>query len=111
MRENTAYFSFRLPQPPRCVTRRQREVWRLLALGASYKEIAATLGIRPDGVKAHVLALHSRLAVTTQHEIAVLGVAAGLVTQEEQLAVIEQRTCGAVLRARSIAGAAREDAG
>ena len=106
-----ARFSFRLPaQRTRRASPRQRQVWQLYALGASYKEIACALRLTHESVHRRVKDLHARLGVTTQHETAVLAVSAGIVTHEEQLTIIERSSCGALERARSLANSTHTEA-
>ncbi len=53
------------------VTPRERQVLDLLAAGASYKEIAESLGISPATVKNHLARIYEKLAVRSGTEAAV----------------------------------------
>lgn len=54
------------------LTKRQREVWELLRQGLTNEEIAAQLGISPDGVKYHVADILRRLQVRSRYEAALV---------------------------------------
>lgn len=58
------------PRHPETLTPRQYEVWLLLREGLTNEEIAARLGISPDGVKFHMGDILRRLGVATRHEAA-----------------------------------------
>ncbi len=57
-------------RPPEELTRRQGEVLALLARGLTNAQIAAELGITPDGAKYHVSEILARLALDTREEAA-----------------------------------------
>jgi len=59
----------RTPPRERALTPRQREVIRLVARGAPNKDIARTLGITEQGVKAHVSRLLERYRVSNRVEL------------------------------------------
>ena len=54
--------------PVRDLTERQREILTAMANGKSNKEIADELGIRPDSVGQHVLAIRSKLGAVNRTE-------------------------------------------
>ena len=60
------------------LTRREQEVLRLLAAGASNQEIAQTLVISLDTVKKHVSHLLNKLGVTSRTQAIVLARARSL---------------------------------
>ncbi len=73
------------PTPPPAtstvdLTRRETEVLTLLALGASNKDIARDLGVRPSTVERHVTNLYRKLGAKGRADAAVHAVARGLVT-------------------------------
>jgi DNA-binding NarL/FixJ family response regulator len=51
------------------LTRREREVLRLIARGYLYKEIALRLAISPKTVEAHVSAVLRKLQLSSRHEL------------------------------------------
>ena len=51
------------------LTRREREVLRLIARGYLYKEIALRLDISPKTVEAHVSAVLRKLQLSSRHEL------------------------------------------
>ncbi len=57
-------------RPPEELTPRQREVLALLARGLTNAQIAAELGITPDGAKYHVSEILARLDLDTREEAA-----------------------------------------
>lgn len=61
------------------ITRREAEVLRLLACGASNKAIAETLGISPTTVRNHIEHLLTKLSVHSKLEAVVYAARAGLV--------------------------------
>lgn len=61
------------------LTRREEEVLRHLALGASNKEIAVQLGISPETVKEHIQRILNKVGVHGRTEAAVWAVRKGLV--------------------------------
>jgi two-component system, NarL family, nitrate/nitrite response regulator NarL len=58
----------------RQLTERQRDVFRLLQLGYSNKEIARELGVLEGTVKVHVRAIMQKLGVRNRTQVAVLAV-------------------------------------
>ena len=54
------------------MTRRQRDVMRLLALGRSNKAIAQELGLAEGTVKVHVSAIFKALNVTNRTEAVII---------------------------------------
>jgi DNA-binding NarL/FixJ family response regulator len=54
------------PSPLDCLTGREREVFDLLALGLTNKQIAARLVISPNTVKRHMKAIFAKLEVNTR---------------------------------------------
>jgi two-component system, NarL family, response regulator LiaR len=60
------------------LTRREREVWELIALGHSNKRIALELGVAEKTVKTHVGHLLAKLGVADRTQAAVLAVQRGL---------------------------------
>ncbi|MDF2232393.1 GAF domain-containing protein [Albimonas sp. CAU 1670] len=52
------------------LTRREEEVARAYALGASYKEIARDLGVSPTTVRSHLRTVYGKLGVTSKIELA-----------------------------------------
>jgi DNA-binding CsgD family transcriptional regulator len=53
---------------PRALTPREREILGLVAAGASNKTIARRLGVSPNTVKFHIVAVFSKLEATTRAE-------------------------------------------
>jgi ATP/maltotriose-dependent transcriptional regulator MalT len=53
--------------PP--ITRRQRQVVELIAVGCSNEEVGARLGISPRTAKAHADALRQKLGVSRRRQI------------------------------------------
>lgn len=72
-----------LSQPPaelaEPLTRREREVLRMLAGGLANKEIAARLNISDHTVKFHVASVLGKLGAATRTEAVALGIRRGLV--------------------------------
>jgi len=56
--------------PPGGLSRREREVARAYAAGASYKEIARELGVSPTTVRSHLRTLYGKLGVTSKIALA-----------------------------------------
>jgi len=67
-----------LPKPPP-LTRRERDVLRLLVAGHSDKEIAAALFIGMRTVQTHAEHLYAKLGVRNRHEATAVAVRRGLV--------------------------------
>lgn len=63
--------SFRVPEPTAGLSPREQEILNLLANGALYKEIAATLGISLDTVRTHLRRIYEKLHVHTRTEAVV----------------------------------------
>lgn len=63
---------------PGQLTRREREVVRLLARGLAYKEVAAVLSIGLDTVRSHVRRLYKKLGIHTAAEAAAWAVRNGM---------------------------------
>ena len=55
------------------LTDRERETLEYLRRGLTNEEIAAQMGISPDGVKYHVSQILSKLGVSSRHEAALIG--------------------------------------
>jgi two-component system, NarL family, nitrate/nitrite response regulator NarL len=53
---------------PRALTQREREILALVAAGASNKTIARRLGVSPNTVKFHIVAVFNKLEATTRAE-------------------------------------------
>jgi DNA-binding CsgD family transcriptional regulator len=69
------------PMPPveaELLTTRQREVFQLIVVGLSNKEIARKLAIREGTVKIHVAKLFDKLGVRHRSAVALAGVKLGL---------------------------------
>lgn len=64
--------------PPPRLTRREREVLRLLAAGLSTTDIAASLGISPITARNHVTSLIEKLEVKTRLQAVVVATRRGL---------------------------------
>lgn len=64
--------------PPPRLTRREREVLRLLAAGLSTADIAATLGISPITARNHVTSLIEKLETKTRLQAVVVATRRGL---------------------------------
>jgi two-component system, NarL family, response regulator LiaR len=60
------------------LTRRERQVWELIALGRSNKRIALELGVAEKTVKTHVGHLLAKLGVADRTQAALLAVQRGL---------------------------------
>lgn len=70
-------FGARIPQPPRRrdpatlpLTRRQHQVWELIAQGLREKEIARAYGLSVATIGTHTLRLYQRLGVSTRTQAA-----------------------------------------
>jgi DNA-binding NarL/FixJ family response regulator len=68
------------PESPEALTERETEVLRLLAHGASNKEIAQTLTIGEKTVKTHVSNILAKLGVPSRTQAALYAVRIGLVS-------------------------------
>jgi DNA-binding NarL/FixJ family response regulator len=66
------------------LTRRQHEVLKFLAMGYSYKEIGAALGISPFTVRAHLHAVYVLLGVKSRARAAVVFLQHGRQREIEQ---------------------------
>lgn len=66
------------PHPPLDLTRRQREVLRLLASGASTRVLAKKLGISPATARNHIHQLLAKLGVHSRLEAVTLALRNGL---------------------------------
>ena len=64
---------------PGPLTPRQREVLRLASSGATYKEIAHTLGVSSRTARNHLANLYQRLEVHTRAEAVMCAVRLGVV--------------------------------
>lgn len=71
------------------VTQREREVLSLIAKGATNKEVAASLCISENTVRAHVRSLMQKLNVDNRTQMAVTGVREGLVSSPERTNGVE----------------------
>ncbi|MBV9232268.1 MAG: response regulator transcription factor [Chloroflexi bacterium] len=72
----------RTPEHPEPLTERETEVLRLLAQGASNKEIASTLRIAEDTVRNHVRHILAKLGVQRRTQAALAAMRIGLVAHE-----------------------------
>ena len=61
------------------LTTRERDVIRLVSVGASNKEVADRLGLRASTVKSHVSSILWKLQAGSRTEAAVIALRAGLV--------------------------------
>jgi DNA-binding NarL/FixJ family response regulator len=62
------------------LTPRERDVLRELARGLTYEEVARTLEVSTNTVRAHVRSLYEKLGVATRTEAVMTGLRLGLVT-------------------------------
>ena len=62
------------------LTRREQQIFRLLAEGMNYKEIAAVLGISPKTVNVHRSQLMAKLLLSSQNDLLRLAVKLEIVT-------------------------------
>jgi len=69
---------------PTDLTRRERDVLRLVAEGRSNKQIGGMLGISPRTVNFHLDNLYSKLRINTRAEAAVYAVRLGLATPSNE---------------------------
>jgi two-component system nitrate/nitrite response regulator NarL len=60
------------------LTQRQRDIFNLIIVGQSNKEIARKLGLSPSTVKIHVAKLFGKLGVHHRSAVALAGVKLGL---------------------------------
>jgi DNA-binding NarL/FixJ family response regulator len=63
----------------RKLTTRERDVIRLVSVGASNKEVADRLGLRASTVKSHVSSILWKLEAGSRTEAAIIALRAGLV--------------------------------
>src|SRR6185436_12470852 len=70
----------RTPDSPETLTERENEVLRLVAQGASNKEIAQSLHIGEKTVKTHVSSILGKLNVSSRTQAALYAVRVGLVS-------------------------------
>jgi DNA-binding CsgD family transcriptional regulator len=61
------------------LTTRERDVIRLVSVGASNKEVADRLGLRASTVKSHVSSILWKLEAGSRTEAAIIALRAGLV--------------------------------
>ena len=61
------------------LTERERDVIRLVSVGASNKEVAECLGLRASTVKSHVSSILWKLEARSRTEAAIIALRAGLV--------------------------------
>lgn len=61
------------------LTTRERDVIRLVSVGASNKEVANRLGLRASTVKSHVSSILWKLEAGSRTEAAIIALRAGLV--------------------------------
>jgi PAS domain S-box-containing protein len=64
-------------RPVRALTRREREVVTLIALGYDTREIAASLVVSPETVKSHVRKAMSKLGARTRAQLVAVALADG----------------------------------
>ena len=82
--EEFRWLARRMPPRPQgedtpALTRREKEVLRLVAAGAMDKEIAAELSISLNTVKTHVRNILGKLHATSRHQAAAYAVQEGLI--------------------------------
>lgn len=65
------------------ITKRQRDVLRLIAEGLSNKEIARKLNISPNTINTHVLTLFHITGVKNRTQLAILGIKSGLLIEQK----------------------------
>jgi PAS domain S-box-containing protein len=70
------------PSGPR-LTRRERDVVRLVALGAGTRQVAADLFVAPDTVRSHVRNAMSKTGARTRAQLVAIALAEGLIEEEE----------------------------
>ena len=61
------------------LTTRERDVIRLVGVGASNKEVADRLGLKASTVKSHVSSILGKLEAASRTEAAIIALRAGLV--------------------------------
>ena len=66
------------------LTRRERDVVRLVALGAGTRQVAADLFVAPDTVRSHVRNAMSKTGARTRAQLVAIALAEGLIEDEEQ---------------------------
>jgi PAS domain S-box-containing protein len=69
------------PSGPR-LTRRERDVVRLVALGASTRQVAADLFVAPDTVRSHVRNAMSKTGARTRAQLVAIALADGLIEEQ-----------------------------
>jgi DNA-binding NarL/FixJ family response regulator len=67
-------------------TAREREVWRLIALGYLRKQIAADFGVCRQTIDKHAEALHRKLGTHSTRGLTLAAVKHGVVTLDEAIA-------------------------
>jgi PAS domain S-box-containing protein len=69
------------PSGPR-LTRRERDVVRLVALGAGTRQVAADLFVAPDTVRSHVRNAMSKTGARTRAQLVAIALAEGLIEEQ-----------------------------
>jgi PAS domain S-box-containing protein len=69
------------PAGPR-LTRRERDVVRLVALGAGTRQVAADLFVAPDTVRSHVRNAMSKTGARTRAQLVAIALAEGLIEEQ-----------------------------
>jgi PAS domain S-box-containing protein len=64
------------------LTRRERDVVRLVALGAGTRQVAAELFVAPDTVRSHVRNAMSKTGARTRAQLVAIALAEGLIDEE-----------------------------
>jgi PAS domain S-box-containing protein len=65
------------------LTRRERDVVRLVALGAGTRQVASDLFVAPDTVRSHVRNAMSKTGARTRAQLVAIALAEGLIEEEE----------------------------
>ena len=74
----SAAYALISPVKPELLTIRQREVFDLIVVGQSNKEIARKLGLSEGTVKIHIAKLFNKLGVRHRSAVALAGVKLGI---------------------------------
>lgn len=76
------------------VTPRHREVWRLVSLGCSIREVAAILDVSPSTADNHKAILMARLGCDKVAILTRLGMEAGITNEKDRLTPEEKELSG-----------------